>query len=111
MLLEAVFDHLVLPPKLQPASDDNPAALNRELTTRLLDACRQVRCDESEAVWNAVEASLLLTQPLNGSSVSKEELIAALSEVARKGSSGWLILHVVQQNAALLIHKNARYGV
>ncbi|KJK86639.1 hypothetical protein H633G_09508 [Metarhizium anisopliae BRIP 53284] len=110
LLLKAVFDHMVLPPKLPASPDDDSVPLSWELTARLLDACKQIRCHESEAIWDTVEASLRLTQDLNRNPVSKESLVSAFSEVARKKSVAWLVLHAVQQNAAMIVHKNNNTG-
>ncbi|KAG8409573.1 hypothetical protein J3459_017399 [Metarhizium acridum] len=105
-LLEAAFDHLVLPPKLPASPDNDSVPLNWELTARFLDACKQMRCDESKDIWSTVEKSLLLTQNLNRGPVSKESLVAAFSQVAQDESVAWLVLHAVEQNAAIIIHKN-----
>lgn len=105
-LLEAVFDHVVLPPRLPAAPETNSMPLNWELTARFLDACKQMRCRETENLWDTVEASLLLTQHLNRGPASKESLAAAFSQVAQDESVAWLVLHAVQQNAVIIIHKN-----
>ncbi|KID60497.1 uncharacterized protein G6M90_00g066920 [Metarhizium brunneum] len=105
-LLEAVFDHLVLPPRLPVAPETDSMPLNRELTARFLDACKQMKCRETENLWDTVEASLLLTQHLNRDPASKESLAAAFSQVAQDESVAWLVLHAVQQNAVIIIHKN-----
>lgn len=105
-LLEAVFDHVVLPPRLPAAPETNSMPLNWELMARFLDACKQMRCRETENLWDTVEASLLLTQHLNRGPASKESLAAAFSQVAQDESVAWLVLHAVQQNAVIIIHKN-----
>lgn len=109
LLLEAVFNHLVLPPQLPAAPENDSVPLSWELTRRVLEACKQMRCQESDTLWSMTEAALVLTQRLNRNLASKETIVAALSQVARNEANEWLVFHVVQQNAAVIIHKNKRY--
>ncbi|TQV93180.1 P-loop containing nucleoside triphosphate hydrolase [Cordyceps javanica] len=107
MMLEAVFDHLVLPPKLLAAPDDDydASALNWELATRLIKACKQLEDTDATTQWRSLEASLLLTRELHNP-VSVETLMAAFRTIADTEGANWLALHVAQQNAALIIYKN-----
>ena len=109
-LLEAVFDHLVLPPKLPDAPEDGSIPLNWELSSRLIRACRQMENLSSDISWRTLEASLLLTRDLH-QPVSIETLMTAFSTIAQDGGANWLALHVAQQNAAIIIYKNKQSGL
>lgn len=102
-LLEAVFDHLVLPPKLPAAPEDDSIPLSWELTNRLIRACGFLESPSSEIPWRSLDASLLLTRDLHRP-VLALTLVTAFSTIAQEDS--WLALHVAQQNAAIIIHKH-----
>lgn len=104
-LLEAVFDHLVLPPKLPDAPEDVSIPLDWELSSRLIRACRQMQTSSSDIPWRTLEASLLLTRDLHHP-VSIEMLMTAFSTLIQDDGANWLALHVNQQNAAIIIYKN-----
>lgn len=106
LLLERVISHLVLPPKLPGAPDEDSDALNWDLTGRFLKACRQLRFPELESMRSAVEASILLTSDLYKTPMSKETLLEIFSKISLNTDPGWLLLHVVKQNAAIIIRKN-----
>lgn len=106
VLLERVISHLVLPPKLPGAPDEDSDSLNWDLTGRLLKACKQLRHPELESMRSAVEASLLLANDLYRTPISKETLLETFSKISHSKDPGWLLLHVVKQNAAIIIRKN-----
>ncbi|ATY61665.1 very large low complexity [Cordyceps militaris] len=104
-LLEAVFDHLVLPSKLPAAPEDDPALLNWEVATRLITACKQLQSTDLTGHWKTLETCLLLTRK-HHRPASVETLVATLSTIAQGDGANWLALHIAQQNAAIIIHKN-----
>ncbi|KAM3477573.1 hypothetical protein MY5147_002645 [Beauveria neobassiana] len=104
-LLEAVFDHLVLPPKLPAAPEDDSIPLSWELTTRLITACRQIARTSLQSPWDTLETSLLLTRSLQGP-VSVETLMSAFSTIAQEEDEIWFAFHVAQQNAAIIVHRS-----
>ncbi|KAM3439603.1 hypothetical protein MY4824_002595 [Beauveria thailandica] len=104
-LLEAVFDHLVLPPKLAAAPEDESIPLSWELTTRLITACRQIASANSPSPWETLETSLLLTRSLQGP-VSMETLMSASSTILQEEGEIWFAFHVAQQNAAMIVHRS-----
>ncbi|KAM3508890.1 hypothetical protein MY11210_006533 [Beauveria gryllotalpidicola] len=104
-LLEAVFDHLVLPPKLPAGPEDDSIPLSWELTTRLITACRQIASTSSPSPWETLDTSLLLTRSLQGP-VSMETLMSAFSTIAQEEGEIWFALHVAQQNAAIIVYRS-----
>ncbi|KPM43238.1 hypothetical protein AK830_g3340 [Neonectria ditissima] len=104
-LLEAVFNHLVLPPKLPTEFDGDDVSLIDNLGQRLLSACRTLRqlCHfDDGGVWDTLETSLQATRALNHEFLAKNDLKWAFDRLGKE----WLALHVVKQNAALLVHQD-----
>ncbi|KAL2761066.1 hypothetical protein ACRALDRAFT_1045793 [Sodiomyces alcalophilus JCM 7366] len=104
-LLGAVFDHLVLPPQLSGTHDGNNPAVTRDLGERLQAACASLRHVGDARVWDAVEASLRATRMLNHDVLTKGDILHALTLLTHDGALEWLAVHVVEQNAAILIHR------
>ncbi|ROT41910.1 hypothetical protein SODALDRAFT_347045 [Sodiomyces alkalinus F11] len=106
-LLEAVFEHLVLPPQLPGAFDGNDTALTRNLGERLQAACASLRHAGDTRVWDTVEVSLKATRSLNHNALASGDIriLHALSLLTHDGAVEWLAVHVIQQNAAILIHR------
>ncbi|KAM0493507.1 hypothetical protein ACHAP8_009137 [Fusarium lateritium] len=102
-LLEALFHHLVLPPKLPPSFDGDNNALKRSLGRRLLDALDTFRDVGDPNIWQTLEASLHATQSLH-SALNQHDILRALEIVQRSDGAVWLAVHVEAQNSALIIH-------
>ncbi|GKU06108.1 unnamed protein product [Fusarium langsethiae] len=105
-LLEALFYHLVLPPKLPRSFDGDNIALKRRLGGRLLDALGLFRNVGDPNVWKSVEASLQVTSNLNDSPLLHNELVSALKNVQYSEGVVWLGIHVESQNAALIVYRD-----
>jgi hypothetical protein len=108
LLLDAVFNHLVLPPKLPSTFDGDDVSLIKNLGERLLKACGTLRdlCHfKNGRVWDTIEASLQATRALNHEFLAKENLTWAFNRLENE----WLALHIAKQNAALLIHRDEEY--
>jgi hypothetical protein len=114
---ESVFNHLVLPPKLPDCQDgDEELAkpdimewIGTEILTYLLTACATLREGTSEHLseaWSSLESSLRVCEQVRTDGIVKESL---LREFRLIQSRDFLTLHLVEQNAALLIRRNAEY--
>ncbi|EOD45616.1 hypothetical protein UCRNP2_7664 [Neofusicoccum parvum UCRNP2] len=105
-LLEAQFNHIVLPARVPTKRDDNLAALETALTDRFVDASRVLRdCAEGDCYfdWDNVRRVLLSVKSINlGGKLDKRSLTL---ELGRLQYGDLLILHVAEQNAGLLIHR------
>ncbi|KAJ4329353.1 hypothetical protein N0V84_000248 [Fusarium piperis] len=104
-LIEDVFHHLVLPPKLPRKFDGNNAALTENLGKRLHESLAILRFVGNPAIWDALDASLRATRDVNQGLLAGDDLRDGFRAVIE--SPIWLTLHVAQQNAALLIHRDA----
>ncbi|EHK46815.1 hypothetical protein TRIATDRAFT_291137 [Trichoderma atroviride IMI 206040] len=105
-LLKEVFSHLVLPPKLPGKPFENPVLLLHELGRRLQKACVTLHPLVPGKIWNTLISSLNIIIRLNQDSLSRESLLEAFHLLAKGDNDNWLALHVLEQNAALLIHKD-----
>lgn len=107
--LEALFDHLVLPPKLPGSYKDNDVCLTQDLGDHLRLACYSLHLTGDKYIWKSLAAFAEATRKINQGSLSKEDLLSAFEDLSREGTGDWLALHVVQQNVALLIHADHVY--
>ncbi|KAI1855789.1 hypothetical protein JX265_012234 [Neoarthrinium moseri] len=103
--LRAVFNHLVLPYHLPGRADDDADALSHDVLRRLISAC-DVILDMADEPWKQsfqnLKRSLDVCSQLNVGGIDK----MALLDHFRKLCPGYmLILHVREQNAALLIRR------
>ncbi|KAF9770212.1 hypothetical protein IL306_012268 [Fusarium sp. DS 682] len=103
-LLEALFHHLVLPPKLPRSFDGDNIAIARSLGERLLNALGMFRDIGDAKVWQTLEASLQATKNLHEGPQYQDDLLRAFKDVQDSNGAVWLGLHVEPQNAALIIH-------
>ncbi|RSL83107.1 hypothetical protein CEP52_016806, partial [Fusarium oligoseptatum] len=104
--LEALFRHLVLPPKLPRDCDSDNVALDRSLGERLQNALAIYHDVGDTRVWRTLEASLQTTGNLNQGPLYQDDLVKAFQLVKDSDCSVWLGLHVVLQNAALIVHRD-----
>lgn len=103
-ILEAVFHHVALPPRLPHEADLRLDMTQKDLAQLLLKASITLR-DGSLAKfgkqWDAVRRAIQTCKTLNvDAKLTKESLLLALRELT---GSDILILHIPEQNAALLI--------
>ncbi|KAM0344968.1 hypothetical protein ACHAPU_007102 [Fusarium lateritium] len=109
-LLEAIFHHLVLPPKLPRTFDGDNIALAQSLGERLRNALSMFRDVGDPKVWQTLEASLQATKSLNESPLYHGDIRMALEQVKESNGTVWLGVHVGQQNAALIVHYDHAAG-
>lgn len=108
-LLESLFNHLVLPPKLPGQQDTDTERINESILTRLIHACNtlgKLPGQEFAEAWASICHSLRLCLHLHQGRLEKRSM---LYEFCRLQPNHLLILHIVEQNAALLIRRQVRY--
>jgi hypothetical protein len=103
-MLELLFNHVVLPPRLPGKQDARIEDIEHGLITRVLLASRTVRdlvhVDYRDR-WDSIRRSLQACKAVNvGGKLDKNSL---LTELRGLHSEDILILHIAQQNAGLLI--------
>ncbi|KAH7009622.1 hypothetical protein EDB80DRAFT_838411 [Ilyonectria destructans] len=110
ILLNALFHHLVLPPKPPRSFDGDNIALTRSLGQRLRNGLALFRHVGDKRVWRTLEASLQATTDLNQGPLYRDDLQKAFELVRDSDDDVWLGLHVVSQNAALIVHRDTATG-
>ena len=98
-LLEVVFNHLVLPPKLPEHRDKAIEGIQQCILSRLIWSCDtlgKVTGPQYEETWASIRHSLRVALSVN---------LGRLEKTAMLQEFGLLILYVVEQNAALLIRR------
>lgn len=106
-LLHRIYNHLVLPPQLPGEQDEDIETISYEVTQRLVNACNSVGSliDEKWShAFQCFHVSLTTCIELNTGRLEKATL---LKHFSRLETNHMLILHVVEQNAALLIRREA----
>ena len=107
-LLESVFNHLVLPPKLPGQLDTDKDDIEVSILTRLIHACdtlSKLSTQEFTQTWSSLHKSLRICFSINQGHLEKKSM---LHEFRSLQSNHFLILHVVEQNAALIIRRQDR---
>lgn len=104
-----VFNHLVLPPQLPGKQDVDIESSSNDILGRLMQATTtlsKLAGQEQVSVWAAVRESLRRCQYLHASGrLEKESLMSELRHLRRDQP---LILHILEQNAALIIRLDVR---
>ena len=107
--LTAVFNHLVLPPKLPGKQDSDIGEIERQLAIRLISATgilRDLSNDESTEAWGCIQRSVKTCSIVNEDGrLNQTTLLDAFRRLQDKDG---LILHVAEQNAGLFIRRHAR---
>lgn len=107
-LLESVFNHFVLPPKLPGHRDIDIEGIEQSILSRLLRACDSLsKCTNQQfgETWASVRFSLRVYLNINQGRLEKASLLQGFCNLQR---NSLLILHVVEQNAALLIRRHIK---
>ncbi|KAH6856123.1 hypothetical protein B0I37DRAFT_317555 [Chaetomium sp. MPI-CAGE-AT-0009] len=103
-LLESVFNHIVLPPKLPGCQDADLHVVEHNILTRLLHACEISASlpnnQETQNAWQSVRRPLLVCLDLHRDHFDRASLRNALSSLHADCP---LILHIAEQNCAVLI--------
>ncbi|KAL5325012.1 hypothetical protein ACEPPN_006134 [Leptodophora sp. 'Broadleaf-Isolate-01'] len=110
--LESVFNHLVLPPKLPGHRDIDIEGIEQSILTRLIRTCDTLHelTDQQQfkETWASVRYSLRICLNVNLGRLEKASILQEFYNLQR---NGLLILHVVEQNAALLVRRHIHDGV
>ncbi|KAK3938153.1 hypothetical protein QBC46DRAFT_441500 [Diplogelasinospora grovesii] len=109
-LLASLYYHLVVPPIVPGSGVDETGKITQNLLTRLVRACRvlgQAGNAEVVDVCDRVAQSLTLCAQLNNGRLEKASLLGAFHTLETE----FIILHVVEQNAGLIIRREIRDGV
>lgn len=104
-LLQSVFNHLVLPPKLPGQQDVDLEAIEQNILTRLIRACdslENLTGKEFRETWTSIRHSLRICLDIK---VVHLERALVREELRKLQRNGMLILYVVEQNAALLVRR------
>ena len=96
-ILESLFNHLALPPRLPGKEDNNIDLIEHALLDRLLDVSRTLRDlpnNKFRDQWDCVHFSLQTCKVVNaGGKLNKTPL---LTEFRRLEREGILILHIAE---------------
>ncbi len=105
--LESIINHVALPPRLPGKAEYKIEQIEDALTNRLLDAShtlKQCMHFESSHQWDRVRKILQICKVVNaGGKLNKTSLSTEFRALEQKDL---LILHVVEQNAGLLIRRH-----
>ena len=107
-LVESVFNHFVLPPKLPGQLDTNTEVIEHNILTRLIRACDTVSKlvgQEFAETWIFIRYSLRACLNVTQGRLDKTLMMQEFHNLQPKGI---LILHVAKQNAALLVRRHVR---
>lgn len=106
-----VFNHLVLPPQLPGKQDANVEGTGDAIVDRLIRAsCTLSRLagQEDASPWYTIRRYLRRYQSLHVH--GRLEKLSLISKFRNFDQEQPLLLHIAEQNAALIIRYNGRYG-
>ncbi|EPE02597.1 hypothetical protein F503_06573 [Ophiostoma piceae UAMH 11346] len=104
--LDAIFNHIVLPPTLPFSRDADHFAVGKGLLQRLVEACgvlQSVTPNTHTTACNELVTALGVWSSVYGEHVDKKRYHTALQSVTASNKHV-LALHIVEQNAALLVY-------
>ncbi|PNS17150.1 Signal recognition particle subunit SRP68 [Sphaceloma murrayae] len=108
-ILKELFNHVVLPCELPGREDSEPQAVADGLVTRLIDACGvlldSLGNDEDQVLLPTLrnlKSTLKNAATINGGRLDKDRLTDTFVDLKQNSN---IIIHVTQQNAALLIRR------
>ena len=105
--LESVFNHVVLPPKLPGRRDDGIERLERDILSRLINACDSLGTlpgQGAEEAWHSVRRQLAVCLDLHHASFDSESLISAFSNLLVSDDCP-VTVHIAEQNCAITIRR------
>lgn len=112
-LLESVYNHLVLPPKLPGQLDIDIEGIEHDVLTRLICACDtlgKLAGHEFGESWASIRRSLVTCVDVNPRHLDKKSILRGFGQLQ---SNDVLILYLIEQNAALLLrhHVGSVFGL
>lgn len=106
-----VFNHLVLPPQLPGKQDANIGSTGDAIILRLIQATStlsRIASQEQTSPWYAIRQHLRRCQCLHiNGRLEKQTLISTFYNFNEEQP---LLLHIAEQNTALIVRYNSRYG-
>lgn len=105
-LSDALYNHLVLPPKLPHRRDPNLNEIEADLINRLIACVKHIRDlpdNGSHSTWNAIERGLQATNIIHSSGHVDRDVLAR--ELNGLGEADFVVVHVHAQNCALFIRR------
>jgi hypothetical protein len=107
-----VFNHLVLPPQLPGNQDTNIETTGDAILVRLIQATSTLSrlvSREQPSPWYAIRQYLRRCQHLHvNGRLEKQTLVSKFRNFNQEQP---LLLHIAEQNAALIVRYNSRYGL
>jgi hypothetical protein len=106
VLLESLINHVSLPPQLPGKPEMTTDQIGHALTTRLLNASRMLSAlttGKLSQQWDRVRYILQICKSVNAGGKLNKSLLSTEFQKLERG--GLLVLHVVEQNAGLLIRR------
>ena len=111
-LLEDVFNHIALPARLPGRKDAKLGAIEENLLGRLIKATKRFAPLPGELIRSSFETlhhSLLTSKRVNaGGRLTKISLLNAFKELQ---GDHFIIIHVSEQNAALIVRQQQWYSL
>jgi hypothetical protein len=109
-LFTEIFNHLVLPPQLPGKQDANIESIGDAIIVRLIQATStlgRLGTQEQASTWNATRQYLRRCQTLHA--CGRLEKLSLISEFQNFNRERPLLLHIFEQNAAVIVRYSARY--
>ena len=106
--LEAVFNHLVLPPKIPGHQDPDIKAIEQCILLRLKQACETLQKfagQDLQETWASIDESLCACMNVSRCHYEWTSILKAFRNLQSKH---FLILQVVEQNAAFFLRHHVR---
>ncbi|KAM5341666.1 hypothetical protein ACJ41O_014697 [Fusarium nematophilum] len=106
-VIDALYNHLVLPPRLPHRQDMNMNEIESSLVSRLLASVKHLRDlpeNEFRSTWNSVGRALQATKSIHSSGHVDRTILS--QELNDLGESEFLVVYVRCQNCALFIRRS-----
>ena len=107
-LLESLFNHLALPPNLPRSADQDLHTIENDLVKRMIRAANGLLAldiKETSETWKMIQQALVIYRRLNTGRLDRESLQEVFASISEHEI---VILHVVAQNAAIVIRNDTR---
>ncbi|TVY49278.1 hypothetical protein LOCC1_G002062 [Lachnellula occidentalis] len=106
-MLESLVHHIALPPQLPQQQERVLSKIQDALLDHLLAATNVLKALHLGTTWDCIRRSIQTCKSINsGGTINKIALLAAFREL-ENGSDELLVLHVAEQNAAVLIRRDS----
>ena len=106
---EILFNHIALPPRLPQREDRDIASVDTALITRVTEAAKLIRdlpANPCTATWDSICRSVAACKAF--SAIGRLERSVLKTELKHVSNTGFLLLHLRCQNAAILIQRSSK---